>query len=82
MTTASTTKPNRYAATCATCGNRVPAQGGTLSKQGTRWEVRHLACREDDSPQVYSVTTASGWSGTRNRRGRCEDAPCCGCCTY
>jgi hypothetical protein len=27
------------------------------------------------------VRTSSGWSGTRNSRGRCEDAPCCGCCT-
>jgi hypothetical protein len=23
----------------------------------------------------------AGWSGTVNARGRCEDAPCCGCCT-
>lgn len=28
------------------------------------------------------VRTSSGWSGTRNARGRCEDAPCCGCCTF
>ncbi len=28
------------------------------------------------------VRTSSGWSGTRNSRGRCEDAPCCGCCTF
>ncbi|NDC58606.1 MAG: hypothetical protein EBZ50_07270 [Alphaproteobacteria bacterium] len=26
----------------------------------------------------YSI---SGQSYYRNRRGRCEDAPCCGCCT-
>lgn len=28
------------------------------------------------------VRFASGASFTQNRRGRCEDAPCCGCCTY
>ena len=28
----------------------------------------------------YSPT--SGFSGTRNSAGRCEDAPCCGCCTF
>lgn len=29
-----------------------------------------------------SVTRyASGEVSTRNARGRCEDAPCCGCCT-
>jgi len=25
---------------------------------------------------------ASGFVGFRNPAGRCEDAPCCGCCTY
>ena len=28
------------------------------------------------------VRTSSGWTGTRNARGRCKDAPCCGCCTF
>jgi hypothetical protein len=26
--------------------------------------------------------TSSGAEMYRNRRGRCEDAPCCGCCNY
>lgn len=30
----------------------------------------------------YGVVTSSGWRGMRNRSGRCEDAPCCGCCTF
>ena len=25
---------------------------------------------------------SSGATMTRNSRGRCEDAPCCGCCTF
>ena len=25
---------------------------------------------------------SSGFVGFRNPAGRCEDAPCCGCCTY
>ena len=25
---------------------------------------------------------SSGFVGFRNPTGRCEDAPCCGCCTY
>ena len=29
----------------------------------------------------YEVTT-SGGTFYRNRAGRCEDAPCCGCCTF
>jgi hypothetical protein len=32
--------------------------------------------------RVTTVRTSSGWTGTRNAAGRCEDAPCCGCCTY
>lgn len=31
---------------------------------------------------ITVVRTSSGWSGTRNSKGRCEDAPCCGCCTF
>jgi hypothetical protein len=30
----------------------------------------------------YGVVTSTGWRGTRNRNGRCEDAPCCGCCSF
>ena len=26
--------------------------------------------------------TSSGAELYRNRQGRCEDAPCCGCCNY
>lgn len=26
--------------------------------------------------------TSSGAELYRNKRGRCEDAPCCGCCNY
>ena len=29
----------------------------------------------------YEVRT-SGGTFYRNRNGRCEDAPCCGCCTF
>jgi hypothetical protein len=31
-------------------------------------------------PQVVATTFASGATVIRNARGRCEDAPCCGCC--
>lgn len=73
---------NRWAAPCAVCGATVPASGGTLHRSSTgSWEARHLAC-DAGSPAVVEVRTSSGWRGTRNRRGRCEDAPCCGCCTY
>ncbi len=72
---------NRYAAACVTCGATVPAHGGSLTKQGRRWVVRHLAC-EDGQPAVIEVRFSSGATMIQNRRGRCEDAPCCGCCTF
>jgi hypothetical protein len=75
------TSPNRYAGTCAVCSTRVAARAGTLRRVGAAWTVAHLACASG-SPQVYEVRTSSGWTGTRNVRGRCEDAPCCGCCTF
>lgn len=31
--------------------------------------------------EVYEVRT-SGGTFYRNRKGICEDAPCCGCCTF
>lgn len=71
---------NKYAGNCASCGNRVPAKGGNLVREGRKWLVFHLACRDAGAPQVNSITT-SGGTFYRNVRGRCEDAPCCGCCT-
>lgn len=36
-----------------------------------------------DSPQrVSDHVRIGGRDYYRNRRGRCEDAPCCGCCTF
>lgn len=73
---------NRYASPCVVCGARVPARGGSLSKSGGRWEVSHLACAESGEPRVIVTTFSSGESVYQNSRGRCEDAPCCGCCSY
>jgi len=38
--------------------------------------------KRHSDPAVVEVRTSSGWRGWRNVRGPCEDAPCCGCCTY
>jgi hypothetical protein len=42
----------------------------------------------DDSPQsrhnpawISHVWNSGGREYYQNKRGRCEDAPCCGCCT-
>lgn len=76
----------------------VPARAGTLSRgAGGRWQVHCPDCNAgageaSESAEAlawsrgnavsYGVVTSSGWRGIRNRRGRCEDAPCCGCCTF
>lgn len=37
--------------------------------------------RRDNAPRSIEVRT-SGGTFYQNPRGRCEDAPCCGCCTF
>ena len=53
------------------------------NKSGGRWVGAHLACSDAGAPSVIEVYIPS--TGTRlyqNSGGRCEDAPCCGCCTF
>ena len=38
-------------------------------------------CAVLTSPVSHVYRFASGAVGYRNKRGLCEDAPCCGCCT-
>lgn len=71
---------NKYPGRCRYCGGRVPAYGGRLSKNGKRWVVSHLPCEEDGADRVDTIRIGDK-TFTRNARGRCEDAPCCGCCT-
>jgi len=72
---------NKYAGECTYCQGTVPAQGGVVWRVGRRWLVGHLVCREERGPAVLVTRFSSGQTIMRNRRGRCEDAPCCGCCT-
>ena len=76
---------NRYAAPCSACGARVPARGGALLEgPGRSWRVLHLTCADDvgaTGPRVVETRFSSGAVVTRNARGLCEDAPCCGCCS-
>jgi hypothetical protein len=44
-------------------------------ERGTLASDRRLA------RQGLTVIRTSGGTWTQNSRGRCEDAPCCGCCT-
>ena len=82
---------NRVKANCAVCGLPVPALGGvayeyppaTEREMGEVFEVRtdHLACHITGRPEVVAVRNFAGeLVGIVSRTGRCEDAPCCGCC--
>ena len=73
-------KTNRYSANCCQCGGRVAAGAGTLEKEGRRWRVAHLACNAENGPAV-AVIQIGNQQFTQNYGGRCEDAPCCGCCS-
>jgi len=72
---------NKYTANCVMCYQSAPAGTGTLKKRHGRWAVVCGECIPTGDSTSYVVQFSSGESYTRNRRGRCEDAPCCGCCT-
>jgi len=70
---------NKFRGECDTCGGEVPAHGGLLFRgRSGAWRVRHLTCANGGHVNSYQI---GGKTYTRNARGRCEDAPCCGCCT-
>ena len=76
-----TTMTARYNGRCAGCNGSI-RRGETINYDRSRRSAYHPACTSDDpDKQSYAVTFSSGETFYRNVRGRCEDAPCCGCCT-
>lgn len=73
-------KANRYPGNCTYCGGHVARNAGKLvGKRGRRWTIAHLACAEGDAPAVTTIEIGDD-TYIQNSRGRCLDAPCCGCC--
>ena len=68
--------PARYSGTCAHTG--LPIRPGDLIVMRGR---RVVLVSPMQPAGVSDVIRTSGGTFYRNRRGRCEDAPCCGCCT-
>lgn len=69
----------RYAGTCARTGRAIKP-GDVITFNGNRKAV--LVQQMHNDPQGVSDTVQFGDRVFyRNRAGRCEDAPCCGCCT-
>jgi len=54
------------------------AEPGDLSDLG---DEQQAASRYNPTWVSHVWTSASGREYYRNKAGRCEDAPCCGCCT-
>lgn len=50
-----TLRRNRYAAPCRRCGQSVPAEGGSLLRDGSTWVVEHI----DECPPTTDTVTAA-----------------------
>ena len=78
----------RYPGKCARTGAAI-RPGDTITFTPARKAVlvqrMHGDGRDNVTPYTSDVFVFSGEDGSRafyrNKAGRCEDAPCCGCCT-
>ena len=76
----------RYAGKCRDCGIHLPAGSeGTWHGRGRGISCPDCGGSVDGRPARGRVsnyaTFSSGETVYQNRAGRCEDAPCCGCCS-
>lgn len=74
----------RYSSACAKTGEPI-RPGDTIEYNPTTRKAT-LVSRGTSSPgpegrYISNVFRTSGGTFYRNKNGRCEDAPCCGCCT-
>ena len=59
-----------------------PLTGPWDTRTDTRERVDHrIGSAAPSAPRVIATTFNSGATVYQNARGRCEDAPCCGCCS-
>ena len=65
----------KYAGICSATGR--PFSAGDLIDYN-KAKKRAVLVAEN---KAIEIRFASGATFYRNARGRCEDAPCCGCCT-
>lgn len=80
----------RYAGRCARTGQSIKPGDRIDYDRRTKRAVlvtedeeggSYLAARTKSDGYVSHVFNIGGREYYRNKRGRCEDAPCCGCCT-
>lgn len=69
----------RRPGTCARSG--TPIRPGDTIDWNPRTRTAVLVAQPEEARYVSTVIRTSGGTFYRNRNGRCEDAPACGCCT-
>ena len=75
----------KYRGRCCESGAEIlpgdEIQFDTVSRQA--WLAEHGDCKRQATPERRGsdLLVIGGRSYIRNKRGRCIDAPCCGCCT-
>lgn len=67
---------NRWVVFCQSC-----AAGETV-EEDPETSAMLRADREMFRRGISVTRLSSGFVGVRNAAGRCEDAPCCGCCNW
>jgi hypothetical protein len=70
----------RYIGTCRKCAG--PISPGDLILFLGKGRTVHANCAATGSDVIEVYFPSTGNRIYRNRRGTCEDAPCCGCCTF
>ena len=69
----------RYAGACAVTGARINV-GDTICYSSATKKAVLVSSVAETGAYISDVIRTSGGTFHRNKRGRCEDAPCCGCC--
>jgi hypothetical protein len=67
----------RYSGTCARTGRAIKP-GDVITFTAAR---KPVLVQQQHNAGVSDTVQFGDRTFYRNRNGRCEDAPCCGCCT-
>jgi len=69
---------NQTTTECVLCECEIPPLGGNDYGTGFAHPVCITAARQGKKDKQVMQIRTSGGTFTRNKRGRCIDAPCCG----
>ena len=72
----------KFEGKCADCGATLPV--GSTARWYGRGRVYGFDCHTKETSSNQKINTvyfpSTGGFVYQNSKGRCEDAPCCGCC--